>query len=352
MSEQRRVAVGHRDYWIATDADYGKHLGERFEPQTAALLEALSEPDSRILDVGANIGVTALLFGALTPSGRVAAVEPVPAAFSLLEQNVGGARCPNVSLHNFALGNATGTVRMQGNPDNLSGSFIADLHAIDDAHHFTQEVPVHRLDDIFPRLGLDRLDLLKVDVEGYELDVLAGARHTLATHQPVVVLEMNYVALNLWRRMSLPEFREQLLAMFPHVFAVQDGRWADFRDRQHAHEIQFSHLTQWAYMDIVAGFDEQMLRSRLARVGDCRRRLDATYSVQSELHRHVADLETRVAGLEAELAARDRLVADHAAAAANLSHQLHVASRRAQELEESTSWRVTAPLRAIKRVLG
>lgn len=268
---RQKVTIGNADYWLTTDEDYGKHIGDRFEPNTTALLQALCNPDDTVLDVGANIGVTALLFAGV--ARHVVAVEPVRLTFEMLEQNVKAAGVRNVRMHNFALGHENGTVKMQGNPHNLSGAFIADRHSFADDAHFTEEVALHRLDDVFSSMGLDRLDVLKIDVEGYEVDVLIGAKRVLAEHQPVVVLEMNYVALNLWRRMSVPEFRDELLVIFPYVYAVQEGEWRNFRDTREAHAIQIAHLTKWAYMDIVAGFDERTVLARLERLGETRCRM-------------------------------------------------------------------------------
>ena len=327
----KRVRVGRSEYWITTDEDYGKHLGEQFEPDTVALLEALCKPNAQVLDIGANIGVTAVLLGSLAPRGIVAAVEPVPAAYHLLQQNVAAAGASNVRLHNFALGATDGTVRMQGNPQNLSGAFIADQHAINDDFHFSEDVRVCRLDDVFSELGLSGLDLVKIDVEGYELDVLEGGCRTLLEHKPLVMLEMNYVALNLWRRMSLPEFRERLLDYFPVVFALRDGHWLDFRDERSAHEIQFTHLTKFAYMDLVCGFDRAEVEGCLERLPEIR----ASLARESD-ERNLAALREQQLIHQCE----------------SLSAELLACQQRVADIEASSSWRITAPLRALKQALA
>lgn len=343
----KRIVVGDRSYLIATDGEYGRHLGERFEPSTSALLAALCDPSSHVLDIGANIGVTALLFSSLTPEGTVNAVEPVPAAFNLLDENVTTAAARNVTLHNFALGSESGSVHMQGARDNLSGSFVADKHSIDDEGHFDTEVALHRLDDVVSRFGAERIDLVKMDVEGYELEVLEGARAMLQAHQPVVMLEMNYVALNLWRKMPLPEFRDRLLEIFPYVYATQDGQWLDFRDSKQGHHIMFSHLTSWAYMDVVAGFDDEDLRRRLQRTGPARQRFDQAASelLAAAARRDlVEEQERRIAQLSAALEAADRRVDELEVISAS-------ARKMVSDMEGSRSWRLTAPLRAFRRSL-
>jgi FkbM family methyltransferase len=342
---QRKITIGQREYWISMDPDYGKHLGERFEPNTVALLECLSSPDSRILDIGANIGITGVLLAQLSPDGSVTAIEPVPAAYKLLSKNVGISGHKNIRTCNFALGKTEGEVVMQGNPNNLSGSFVSDIHNIDDGLHFKEVVRQHALDDVFDSLGFERLDLIKIDVEGYELDVLEGAKSVLARYQPIVTLEMNYVALNLWRNMSVPEFRTRLLDIFPFVYAVNEGGYINFRDEKLSHDVLFNHLTKWAFMDIVAGFDVDALTNRLERLEYIRHKNEIEYARSREPNAsvsRVAELQAVIDHLEEDLncaresnAARDR--------------EFALARERIHAIEGSHSWMLTAPLRGLMR---
>ncbi|MCP3713253.1 FkbM family methyltransferase [Paraburkholderia sp. CNPSo 3274] len=336
------IAIGAKRYSINADKDYGKHLGVRFEPNTTALLQCLSSDDSRILDIGANIGITGILFGQLAARGKVAAIEPVPAAYRLLESNLASAGYQNVSTFNFALGNAEGEVVMQGNPNNLSGAFVVSAHSIDDGFHFRQAVKLHKLDGVFDTLGFDRLDLIKIDVEGYELDVLEGAARTLARYRPIVTLEMNYVALNLWRNMSLPAFRARLLEIFPYVYAVNEGSYVDFRDEKHSHDVQFRHLTSWQFMDLVAGFDKAALTSRLDRLADIRQTNELDYATAHPPV--IVPPAPEMAPKEALDDARNRV--------AQLEIELASTRERISSMEHSHSWTVTAPLRGVRKILN
>ncbi|MEX3991336.1 FkbM family methyltransferase [Paraburkholderia sp. EG286A] len=369
---QQDIAIGAKHYSISADQDYWKHLGVRFEPNTTALLQCLSSDDSRILDIGANVGMTGILFGQLAARGKVAAIEPVPGAFRLLESNLASAGYQNVSTFNFALGNAEGEVVMQGNPNNLSGSFVVSAHSINDGFHFRQAVKLHKLDGVFDTLGLDRLDLVKIDVEGYELDVLEGAARTLARYRPIVTLEMNHVALNLWRHMSLPAFRARLLEIFPYVYAVNEGSYLDFRDEKHAHDVQFRHLTSWQFMDLVAGFDEAALTSRLNRLADIRQTNELDYATahppaivppapEMVSNEALDDARNRVAQLEIELASMQEQISkmvpkealdDARNRVAQLDIELASTRERISSMEHSHSWMVTAPLRGVRKILN
>jgi FkbM family methyltransferase len=251
---------------IYGDDDYLRNIGGEFEPDTVSLLRLLCGSDSHVLDVGANIGMTALALSRACSRGQVAAIEPVSRTFRYLKQNVIKAGVPNVKVFNFALGSGEGSVLMQGHPSNFACSFVADNYTIPAKDHFSQRVPVKRLDDIFPSLSLDRVDFMKVDVEGFELEVFAGAREIINTYRPIVFLEMNHWCLNIYRRISIPEFRERLTQMFPYVYAIDGLDYLDYVDERNVHHINYHHVLKFKYMNLVAGFDRQDILSRLSSV--------------------------------------------------------------------------------------
>jgi FkbM family methyltransferase len=260
----RSIKISGKGFSICGDDDYLRDMGKEFEPNTVALFALLCGKDSRVLDIGANIGMTALALSRICRHGQIVAIEPVPKTFQYLRQNVANAGARNVTIFNFALGNRDGVVLMQGHPSNFACSFIADNYTIPANDHFSERVPVKRLDDIFCDLSLDRLDFMKVDVEGFELEVFAGAREILKTYKPIVFLEMNHWCLNIFRRISIPEFRERLTEIFPYVYAIDGLEYLDYVDQRNVHHINYHHVLKFKYMNLVAGFDRQEILSRLS----------------------------------------------------------------------------------------
>jgi FkbM family methyltransferase len=125
--------------------------------------------DSIILDVGANLGATVLQYARLAK--HVHAFEPSPRALKFLRQNV--EHLANVTIHPVALGDRVGT------------AYFEEEAALDISHLSDEglEVPMKTVD------SLDlRPDFIKIDVEGFEHLVLAGARETLKTG-PTVIFE-------------------------------------------------------------------------------------------------------------------------------------------------------------------
>jgi len=258
------VRILDNAFKVYGEDDYLREIGEAFEPDNIAILKLLCDEDSRVLDVGANIGLTALAFSQTCPRGQIAAIEPIPRTFQYLKRNVTEAGTRNLKIFNFALGSSAGSVLMQGHPSNFACSFVADNYTIPAGDHFSYEVPVKRLDDTFSELSLDRLDFLKVDVEGFELEVFAGAREILNTYKPIVFLEMNHWCLNIYRRISIPEFRERLLNIFPYVYAIDGLDYLDYVDQRNVHHINYHHVLQFRFMNLVAGFDRQEILLRLS----------------------------------------------------------------------------------------
>jgi FkbM family methyltransferase len=258
------VKISGKSFAIYGEDDYLHDMGDEFEPNTVTLFELLCRKDSRVLDVGANIGMTALALSSICPRGRIAAIEPVPRNFQYLKRNVSQSGLRNIKLFNFALGSSEGAVLMQGHPSNFACSFVADNYTIPADDHFSQRVPVKRLDDIFPELSLDRLDFLKVDVEGFELEVLAGAKDILNTYKPIVFLEMNHWCLNIYRQISIPEFRERLTQIFPYVYAIDGLDYLDYVDPRNVHHINYHHVLEFKYMNLIAGFDREEILSKLS----------------------------------------------------------------------------------------
>lgn len=127
-------------------------------------------PGDTVVDVGANIGVFSLwAAGRIGPTGTLTTIEPNPQTFGLLERNAAGA-----TIHRVACGETAGDVDFHYVPGKLSVGSI--LERPDRTETIT--VPVRPLDDLLA--GHPPIDLLKIDVEGFEREVLAGAAKTLA----------------------------------------------------------------------------------------------------------------------------------------------------------------------------
>jgi FkbM family methyltransferase len=140
-------------------------------------------PGDRVIDAGANIGYMTLLFAAKVGSaGRVDAFEPHPVVGRSLEANVARNASARVVVHRVAVGATAGEATLFESDYfaiNHGTASIAHVPTAAEAATSTRHVVnVERLDDVFPT---ESFALLKVDVEGFEAEVLAGAEGLLGS---------------------------------------------------------------------------------------------------------------------------------------------------------------------------
>lgn len=140
------------------------------------------------IDVGANIGYHSLYLACARPSARVVAFEPNPHVRAQLCANLRASGCTNVEVHGCALGDRAGTVAFFAQDGRDYNRGRSSLQRNDDLGRAVASVRVdcRTLDQLFPDA---RVDVLKLDTQGTELAVLAGAQQLLRRCRPVVVLE-------------------------------------------------------------------------------------------------------------------------------------------------------------------
>ncbi|MBS0640461.1 MAG: FkbM family methyltransferase [Acetobacteraceae bacterium] len=148
------------------------------------LLRVLVGRGRRFVDVGAHIGFYTI--GLAPQFDTVVAYEPSRAQHTWLAHNVRLNGYAHVEVNQVALGDAPGTAPLhvlsyEGGLNSLAPDVASRYQAID---HY--DVPVAVLDD----RGLTDVDLLKIDVEGYELPVLRGAARTITASRPLILLEV------------------------------------------------------------------------------------------------------------------------------------------------------------------
>ncbi len=138
----------------------------------------------RFLDVGACHGLFSLAFTHGRPGAEAVAVEPSPLAWEVLESNLRRNPGARVKPLQAAVGAAPGLLTMRYSWHHLEASPAAagDPAAV--------EIPLRTIDLLCAELGFHP-DLMKIDVEGYELAVLRGARGTLTESRPLVFLEIH-----------------------------------------------------------------------------------------------------------------------------------------------------------------
>lgn len=229
-SEERlvRTKINGKSYGISSDDDYLDHVEGEFEPEMVSLFKSLLQPTDTVLDVGANIGCTSLLFGDL--ARKVYSFEPSPTTYRWLVENVQGAKLNNVETINLGLGKEAGTFELTFAPNNRSGGFVSNLTSASEGHQ-VEQITIVRGDDFISERKIDKVDFIKIDVEGFEQSVIEGLAATIARDQPIVALELNHWCLNAFQRTAVPDFFDFLRSVFPYLYAVDMRYVSNLRDR-------------------------------------------------------------------------------------------------------------------------
>jgi FkbM family methyltransferase len=184
-----------------------------------AVAAAVLPRDGIAFDIGANVGTFACALAALAPAGRVLAVEPSPATAAALRETVAlNGLDERVEVRQSAVGAAPGRARFHADAGHSAGSHLLHAGTMAPDRLAPVEVEVTTVDTL--AAGFDRLDLIKIDVEGFESEVLDGAVATLARHRPVVLAEFNAWTILCNRYGNPRTVLEDWLARFPFVHAL------------------------------------------------------------------------------------------------------------------------------------
>jgi FkbM family methyltransferase len=179
--------VSEHGVWCQIPDDVGLYVAPSarvyylgFEPLERELWASLLKPGLRVVDLGANAGYYTMVSAtAVGDSGHVYAIEPTPANLTLLRHNTRGLR--NVSIHTCAAGSSRRRATFLVTRDTLNNAFAAGPYS---PVVNTIEVEVRPLDDVIE----PPVDLIKMDIQGSEIDALRGMRRLIEQSPDVKLL--------------------------------------------------------------------------------------------------------------------------------------------------------------------
>jgi FkbM family methyltransferase len=257
--------IGGKRYRIESDDNYLNHISGVFEPHMVELFDTLVKPSDTVLDIGANIGCTSILFG--NRAQRVVSFEPSPTTYQFLRKNIDAAGLHNVTLENVGLGKTAGRFELTFSTDNRSGGFVSNKMQAS-AGHQIEAIEIAQGDAFMAANSIGRVDFIKIDVEGFERDVIEGLRETIAASRPIVTLELNHWCLNVLQRTTVPDFFDFLRGVFPCLYAVDTNDIRNLHDPSEAYHVMYRHVAGgFQYQNIVAAFEPAQLAAFGAKFG-------------------------------------------------------------------------------------
>lgn len=180
-----------RQTWTSLYLQYEYHMARAITDHLA--------PRGVFWDIGANIGLFSLLAARIVgPAGSVVAFEPSPDVFALLRENA--SRDRTIQCLPYGVGNAEGMMSFAAQGTSSSSSFIPEVTELNLRNNPGQaihqvDVRMRKLDMLLGELRAP--SVVKIDVEGFELEVLKGAERLLSEVRPILLMEIHPPQLHL-----------------------------------------------------------------------------------------------------------------------------------------------------------
>jgi FkbM family methyltransferase len=172
-----------------------------YEPHIMNLLKKIIRSDSLCIDIGANIGIISLVLGHLSPGGKVYSFEPSMENHSYLMQNIKQSGLCNIEPIKLGIYDENKQVKFTHINEGSGWSFVDTVNRKAEVKDIINLIPVHhsvheiinciKLDDWMNVKQLNKLDFIKIDVEGAEVKALTGAVETMTRFRPDLVIEIN-----------------------------------------------------------------------------------------------------------------------------------------------------------------
>lgn len=147
------------------------------------------KPADTVVDIGANIGYTTLLFSKACPNGNILSIEPSKELIATVNNHLLLNETKNVKTFNVGLGENEKTVQLYKVSESNSG--MNRIFEEDDVPFSSESITIRTLDNILQENQITKIDAIKIDVEGYEYKVLKGAYNTLKSQAPILLVEID-----------------------------------------------------------------------------------------------------------------------------------------------------------------
>lgn len=232
---QRSINVGGVDLTVCGRAEDPYFSGASADDPLMFCLGRIKQ-HSVVLDVGANIGLTAAAFA--SQGAVVHCFEPDPSVFRYLQATIdANGFGQRITAHHLALGAEDGELTLFNNPDSASASHLVDDRTLGQRDGI--RVRVETLDGFVAANSISRIDLIKIDVEGFEIDVITGAMQTIIALRPSALIEFNAFTMIGFRDLNPRDFLRLIHSTWPYVYRIKGG--APELLASDAHDLTFLH---------------------------------------------------------------------------------------------------------------
>ncbi len=232
---------------ISDEDPYLPSIGAGGFKNLIQFFQKFSQDTSNMVDVGANIGITAGLASKIVPDGKILAIEAGAANYQALLKNIAANDLGNVTPVLCAAGEDDGTTRML--EDSAWGHRVDDSPWPGTADSGTA-IPLCRVDTLLRQHAMATADLIKIDTEGWEIEVTRGFGE--AARDAVVFLEFNSWCLVGLRNVKPLDTLRELRQRFAYLYYFDDGSITRLTDRNEMHFLHRNLVVNKCCEDLIA----------------------------------------------------------------------------------------------------
>jgi len=214
--------------YLPDDKYVGQRIAlEKYEPYETELILRQVKLGDIIVDVGANIGYYTVLFAdKVGKSGKVIAIEPDPINFEILQKNIKENKLFNVVAVQAAVGKENKKMEIFKSKTNFGDHRLWQNPSVDKStspfeERETSNIFCRRLDDLLKDLGYEKINLIKVDTQGWEPEVFAGAKKTIEKDLPIIFFEYSPASYKL-AKLSETEMTSWLKKLYKKFWWIDE----------------------------------------------------------------------------------------------------------------------------------
>ncbi len=159
-----------------------------YEADTNRVLAKYIKPGDTVIEAGANIGSETLLISKLIGSGKLFAFEPNPYTFERMKMNLQINELTNVEACDIALGEQDGVIHFNIYPKNFCNSGMSSKY-METSRTRKIDIVQQKLDSFVQQHGIAKVDFIKMDIQGAEMDMISGGLETIRRDKPSIFTE-------------------------------------------------------------------------------------------------------------------------------------------------------------------
>jgi FkbM family methyltransferase len=190
LTSRRGIARKINGVSIKFPTKYFRYFPAEYETENHLIFKEKIKSGDTVIDIGAHIGLMSVILGKLVgEKGEVYSFEPTPYTFSLLNKMIGLNKLQAVVKPvNKAVSDTSGFVEFSADTMDVSNSIVSYEH---NSEYKKIKVPTISIDEFVKENKMQKLDFIKIDAEGVELDVLKGAKETLQKFRAKMILALH-----------------------------------------------------------------------------------------------------------------------------------------------------------------